>query len=169
MNLLVLVLRLIHVFGGVFWVGGALIMAFFITPAIGATGEAGQKFFGYVMTQSRFSMAMMIAAIATVLAGFLLYSIDSSWFTSAWMSAGPGIGFGTGAVFALVGFSAGMMIPGVGKAMGALAAQFKGAPSPDQAAQMAALRQRQMLLSKVNAYALIVATLIMATARYWRF
>jgi uncharacterized membrane protein len=43
---LIWLLRIIHIVAGVFWVGGTLIMTFFVAPAIGATGESGQKFVG---------------------------------------------------------------------------------------------------------------------------
>ncbi len=164
-----LFLRLVHIVGGVFWVGAALVMAFFIAPAIGATAEAGQKFMGYLLTQSRFAATMMIAAIATVVTGTIHYWIASNGFTSAWMGTGPGIGFGLGGVFALVGFVSGIVVSRTSAAMAKLAAQFKGPPTPDQQAQMAVLRKRQLLASTVNAYALIIATALMAMARYLRY
>ena len=117
MDYVLLILRLLHVLGGIFWVGGALVMAFFITPTIMATAEAGQKFMERLLTQTKFSRAMTIAALSTIIAGFILYWIDSAGFTSDWMMAGPGIGFGIGAFFALIGFGAGMMIPRGGAAM----------------------------------------------------
>jgi uncharacterized membrane protein len=169
MDIVILALRLIHVFSGVFWVGAALAMTFFITPTVGATAEAGQKFMSHLMSQTRFSNTMMIVGVSTVLAGAAMYWIDSNGFTSDWMMAGPGIGFGLGAVLAVVGLGAGMMIPRAAASMGKLAAQFKGAPTPDQQSQMAALRKRMALVSTVNAYCLIIATVLMATARYWRF
>ncbi len=169
MNFVLLVLRLLHILGGIFWVGGALAMAFFITPTIMATAEAGQKFMGHLLTQTKFSRMMTIAAIATILAGFILYWIDSAGFTFDWMMAGPGVGFGIGAFFALIGFGAGLMIPRGGAAMAKLAAQFKGAPTPDQQAQMAALVKRQKMISAINAHSLLAAAILMAVARYLRF
>lgn len=169
MDLVLLVLRLLHVLGGIFWVGGALVMAFFITPTIMSTAEAGQKFMGHLLTQTKFSRMMTIAAISTVVAGFILYWIDSDGFTSAWMMAGPGIGFGIGAFFALIGFGAGLMIPRGGAAMAKLAATFKGAPTPDQQAQMAALVKRQKMISAINAHSLLASAILMAVARYLRF
>ena len=169
MNIVLIVLRLIHVLAGVFWVGGALAMNFFITPTIMATAEAGQKFMGHLMTQTKFSMMMTIAGLSAVLAGFALYWIDSNGFTSEWMMAGPGIGFGIGAVFALVGFGAGIMIPRGGAAMAKLAAQFKGAPTPEQRAQMAALQKRQKMISAINAHSLLFAAMMMGISRYLRF
>ena len=78
-------LRIVHIVAGVIWVGGALIMAFFISPTIGATGEAGQKFVGHLMNHLKFSTRMMIASGLTILAGFILDWIDSDGFTSPWM------------------------------------------------------------------------------------
>lgn len=169
MDIVLLVLRLIHVLAGVFWAGAALAMTFFISPAIGATAEAGQKVMGQLMTQSKFSKTMVLAGYSTAIAGAILYWIDSDGFTSAWMSAGPGIGFGLGALFAIVGLVAGIMIPRTGAAMGQLAAQFKGAPTSEQQAQMAALRKRQATVSTINAWCLIIAVVLMGTARYLRF
>jgi uncharacterized membrane protein len=169
MNFVLLVLRLLHILGGIFWVGGALVMAFFITPTIMSTAEAGQKFMGHLLTQTKFSRMMTIAALSTILAGFILYWIDSAGFTSDWMMAGPGVGFGIGAFFALIGFGAGLMIPRGGAAMAKLAAQFKGAPTPDQQAQMAALVKRQKMISAISAHSLLAAAILMAVARYLRF
>jgi len=169
MDIVMIALRLIHVFGGVFWVGGALYVAFVIIPSLNATAESGQKVLGYIMTQSKSTMLMMTASISTVTAGFFLYGIDSSWFTSQWMTAGAGVGFAVGGIFGLIGFIAGLMVPATGKAIGRVVAQIKGAPTPEQQAQMTALRKRQMLISRVNAISLIVATVLMATARYLRF
>lgn len=169
MNFVLLALRLLHVLGGIFWVGGALVMAFFITPTIMSTADAGQKFMGHLMTQTKFSRAMTIAALAAIIAGFILYWIDSAGFTSDWMMAGPGIGFGIGAFFALIGFGAGIMVPRGGAAMAKLAATFKGAPTPDQQSQMAALMKRQKMISAINAHSLLAAAILMAVARYLRF
>ena len=38
---LIWLLRIIHIVGGVLWVGGTLIMTFFIGPAVSATADAG--------------------------------------------------------------------------------------------------------------------------------
>ncbi len=166
---ILVLLRAIHILGGVFWVGAALAMTFFVGPAVGATAEAGQKFMGYLMTQSRFAATMMIAAIATVVTGAVHYWIASNGFTSAWMGTGPGIGFGLGGVFALVGFVSGIVVSRTSAAMAKLAAQFKGPPAPDQLAQMSALRKRQATASMVNAICLIIATVLMAMAESLRF
>ena len=39
MNYVLLILRIIHIVAGIFWVGGALMMTFFIGPTAAATAE----------------------------------------------------------------------------------------------------------------------------------
>lgn len=163
---LIWLLRIIHIVGGIIWVGGTLIMTFFIGPTIGATGEAGQRFVGHLTNNLKFSNRMSAAAGLTVLAGFILYWIDSQGFTSAWMSSGAGRGFGIGAAFALIGFVFGIMIGRTTKAMAQLGAQIQGKPSPDQMAQMQALQKRQATYSTGATITLILATVFMAIARY---
>ena len=169
MTYLIWLLRIIHIVGGIFWVGGTLTMAFFIAPTVGATAEAGQKFIGHLMDNLKFSNRMATAAGLTIAAGFILYWIDSDGFTSAWMSSGAGRGFGIGAAFALIGFVFGILVGRTTKAMAELGAQFQGKPSAGQMSQMQALRQRQASYANTSAALLIIATVFMAIARYLTF
>jgi uncharacterized membrane protein len=169
MTYLIWLLRIIHIVGGLFWVGGTLTMTFFIAPAVGATAEAGQKFIGHLMTNLKFSNRMSAAAGLTILAGFFLYWIDSNGFTSAWMRSGAGQGFGIGAAFALVGFVFGILIGRTTKSMAELGAQFQGKPSAEQMSQMQALRKRQASYANTSAALLITAAIFMAIARYFTF
>jgi len=166
---LVIALRIIHIVAGITWVGGTLIMTFFIGPTIGATAEAGQKFVGHLMNNLKFSNRMSAAAGLTILAGFILYWIDSNGFTSAWMSSGAGRGFGIGAGFALIGFVFGLLIGRTTNAMAQLGAQFRGKPSTEQMSQMQSIRKQQATYSNISATALILAVIFMAIARYLIF
>lgn len=166
MTYLIWLLRIIHIVAGVFWVGGTLIMTFFIAPTVGATAEAGQRFVGHLVNELKFSNRMSIAAGSSVLAGFILYWIDSQGFTSAWMSSGAGRGFGIGAGFALIGFVFGILIGRTTKAMAQVGAQIQGKPSPDQMNQLQTLRKKQATYSMIAASTLVLATIFMAIARY---
>ncbi len=167
MNVLVIVLRLIHILSGVFWVGAAMVSAFFLAPAVAATGDAGQKMMGHMITKGKMSTRITIAAILTVLAGGTLYWIDSGGLTSSWTSSATGWGFGIGAVFALVGLGTGMLVGVNMHKIGEVAAAAQGKPSQAQIAEMQAAQKRMALASKVSTAALIVALACMATARYW--
>ena len=166
MTYLIWLLRIIHIVGGVLWVGGTLIMTFFIGPAVGATADAGQKFVGHLMNSLKFSIRMSAAAGLTILAGFSLYWIDSQGFSSAWMNSGAGRGFGIGAGFALVGFVFGILLGRSTKAMADLGAKMQGKPSPDQLSQMQATRKQQTANSMISTVSLILALTFMAIARY---
>lgn len=166
---LIWLFRIIHIVSGVFWVGGVLMMTFFIAPTVGATGEAGQKFVGHLMSNLKFSARMSAAAGMTILAGGILYWNDSAGFTSAWMQSGAGTGFGIGATFALIGFVFGILLGRTMKAMAQLGAQMQGKPSSDQMTQMQALRKRQVTFSYLSALMLVSATIFMALARYFVF
>jgi len=169
MDFLVIVLRILHIISGVLWVGAGLIMFFFIGPTLGATAEAGQKFAQHLMTQTRFTAVVTVSAILTVLAGFVLYWIDSGGLTSAWMHSGAGLGFGIGAFFGLIGFVFGMMVGNSNGALAKLGTQIQGKPTPEQMSQIGALRKRLSVVSPINAYSLILALLFMAIARYLHF
>ena len=162
-------LRIVHILAGIFWVGGTLIMTFFVAPTMGATGEAGQKFVAHLVNHLKFSSRMAAAAGLTILAGFILYWIDSDGFTSPWMSSGAGTGFGIGAGFALIGFVFGLLIARTTKAMAQLGAQIQGKPSSDQMTKLTALQKQQATYSNITAALLILATIFMAIARYFVF
>ena len=166
---LIWLLRIIHIVAGVFWVGGVLMMTFFIAPTIGATAEAGQKFAGHLMGNLKFSIRMSVAAGLTILAGGILYWIDSNGFTSAWMTSGAGQGFGAGAGSAIIGFIFGILLRRTTKAMALLGAKLQGKPSPEQITQMQALQKQQTTYSNITAVMLVIALIFMSIARYFTF
>ena len=162
---LIWLLRIIHIVGGVIWVGGALIMAFFVGPAIGATGEAGQKFAGHLMNNLKFSNRISVAAGSAVLAGIILFSLDARAGTS-WLQSSFANGLSIGAGFAIVGLVFGILVGRNFKSMAQLGAQFQGKPTPEQMSRMQELQKQQVRYSMINVVALVLATVFMAIARY---
>lgn len=169
MDYLTIVLRLIHVIGGVVWVGGGLLMNFFIAPALRATGDAGKQFAGHLMSRTRFTTIMTASAHATVFSGLWLFGIDSSWFTSPWMSSGAGRGFGIGAAFAIVALVSGIMNGANNRKAARIGAQIQGKPTSEQAAALDAVQKQQKWVVPVNTYSLILSLFFMAIARYLVF
>lgn len=169
MNYLTVVLRLIHIVGGIFWVGAGLLINFFIGPTLRATGDAGKQFAGHFMTRTRVVTVMNISVYGTVLAGLWLYGIDSGWLRSAWMKSSSGIGFTIGALFGLIGLVTGMINGSNNRKMAALGSQIQGKPTPEQAAQLGAIQKQQAWVVPVNSWSLLLAAFFMATARYFVF
>ncbi|HEY9151864.1 MAG TPA: hypothetical protein VIN60_03185 [Anaerolineales bacterium] len=167
MNYSVVALRLIHVFSGVFWVGSALFIAFFITPVAEATADTGQKFMMHLITKSRFTMVMTASAFLTVLAGGTLYWIDSGGFASGWTGSATGWGFGVGGIFGVVGLIFGSMVGRYSSMLGKIGSQIQGKPTPAQTSQIQTIQKQLKIVSAIDTIALIVALVCMATARYW--
>jgi uncharacterized membrane protein len=167
MNLPMLVLRLVHIFGGIIWGGGALMMELFIRPSVVATGDAGQKFAGHLINARRVHLFMMASAISTVVAGALLYWIDSGGFTSAWMRSSTGVGFTIGAVFGLTALVFGVIFGNGNARLGQISAQIKDKPTDAQLVQIQAIQKRMKVISPFHVVSMILAMIFMATARYW--
>ena len=169
MNLLVVVLRLFHIGAAIVWGGGALLMALFIGPGVQATAEAGQQFARHLTNTMRIHIFMTVAALSTILAGALLYWIDSHGFSSGWIRSGPGIGFGIGAGFGLIAFVFGAIFGNGNAALGRIGAQIQGKPTPEQLTQIQAIQKRMQIVSPIHVTGMILAMLFMATARYFVF
>lgn len=165
MTLIFLVLRVVHIVAGILWAGGALALTLFVAPTMSATGDAGKQFAGHLITKTRFSLYMMVTGLSTVLAGSVLYGIDSNWFQSAWMMTGTGIGFGIGAVAGIAAFIFGVMLGNANSALAALGAQIQGKPTAEQMTTLQGLLKRQALTSRMNMIFMFIAIVMMALAR----
>lgn len=169
MEYLIIALRLIHIVFGVFWVGAAFLMNFFIGPTMRATGDAGRQFAGHFMGKTKFSTVMNVSVFATLIAGFILYGIDSSWFTSAWASSGAGIGFSIGATFAILGFITGFMNGNNNRKLAMLGSQIQGKPTPEQSNAIQQVVKQQAWVVPTNTATLLFAIIFMAASRYLIF
>lgn len=166
MDFAIIILRLAHIFGGVFWVGAAWIGAIYLEPTARALGPEGGKFIGYMITVRRYSIAIMIAAALTLLAGwglwFMLYGVPS-------LSTNPGLVFFIGGI---VGLIAGGIGGATGSTGGKLArlggeiAQQGKPPTPEQQAQMRALQGRMRQYGVWAAILTSIALFLMAIARH---
>jgi uncharacterized membrane protein len=169
MNYLMLIVRLVHIFAGVYWVGATLTTSFYVGATTEGTGEAGRQVMQYLITKARLSTAMTAAAVLTVLAGYTLYWIDSNGFTSTWTHSGPGIGFGIGGAAGLLGLIFRVLANRNMATVGWLASEIKEQPTPEQSQKLGSIQKNQALLNKLNTWSLIVAVFFMATARYLVF
>jgi uncharacterized membrane protein len=170
MDVIMLVLRLLHIFGGVAWVGGNFMLAGYVEPTVRAAGAEGGRFMQRLTGQSGFSEMMTVAAIANVLAGILLYWRDSGGLQPAWIATGTGIVFTLGGLAgilaAVVGFGVSRPAAVQLGALGKEIASAGGPPAPEKLAQMQALSEKLRQGGRLGVALMIVALLGMATARY---
>jgi len=166
---LILALRLIHIVSGVFWVGSIIFMAWFLTPALRATGAAGGAVIQQLVRAQRLPAYLIAAMLLTVISGLLLFQHDSASF-SGWMHTGTGMTFSAGAVLAIVGAIIGVFFnTPIAKRLSALGASIQAGgrpPTAEQAASLEMLQSRLARLSSIAAVLLILAVAAMAVARY---
>jgi len=168
-NTITLLLRLIHILAGIFWVGAILLIAGFLLPTVRATGREGGRFMQHLMQQRRLPIFLAIAMLLTVLSGFTLYARLVSATHGAWAGTPPGIAYGVGALASIIGAVVGMLVSGSAArrmaAIGQRAGQ-QGGPSVEEQAEIERLQGRMVLGSRLVAGFLAVAAGAMAIARY---
>jgi uncharacterized membrane protein len=165
------VLRLIHVVGGAFWLGAAVTMFLFLQPTAKATAPEGQRFMLHLLRDRRFSEVVLVAASLTAVAGAILFWRDTNGLDVDLMFQPQGLGFTIGGVaggvalllFLLVGYPAGRRLIAIGS-------RLEGERRPPNEDEQRILATAQRVLSRVGVTVLVlltVAAAAMATARYW--
>lgn len=170
MNIVVLVLRLLHIFGGIFWVGASFMLVGFLTPVIRSSGQAGGQVMQRLMTGSRFGAIYGMAGIVTILAGVLLYWRSSGGLQLAWITTAPGLALTIGG---LTGIAAGVIGGGIAgrtaQKIGKINAQLNGNQSAPSEAQLSILQGLQQKMRRAQYWSvglMIVAVVGMSIARY---
>jgi uncharacterized membrane protein len=168
-NLLLLVMRLLHVVLGAFWVGTMLFVTFFLFPAIRDAGPDGAKIAAGVNRRG-FLVVMPVVAGLTILSGLWLYWRLSGGFQPTFMHSGTGITFGLGAAAAIAAYVIGVAVvrPAMTRAT-ALAESAAKAPAAERDAHLLAaqgLRARAASAGQIVAVLLLLAVAAMALARY---
>lgn len=167
---IMVVLRLIHIVGGVFWVGAFLLMVGFLFPAARAAGPQGGRIMQELMQRRRLPVYLGVAAGLTILSGFVMYARIAGATNGAWASTRPGMTYGIGGLAAILALIVGAVVAGpAGRKLGRLGERVQasgGPPSAEQASQMAALQARMGRGMQAVAFLLLVAVVAMAIARY---
>lgn len=169
MHMEIVALRLIHVLGGIFWVGTAVFVAAFLLPAMGAAGPASSVVMGALIRRRLFTIVPVVA-VATLLAGLRLMWINSTGFAASYFASTGGRTYATGADLALVAFTLFLTVnhPSIG-AMTRLSQRLTQTPEPERApilAEMAAIRARVAKASTISAGLLVLTAVAMAVGRY---
>jgi hypothetical protein len=165
MQLILIILRLVHIVAGAFWAGSALLIALVLLPGVNKAGPGGERH----LPMAAISQAMSLAALLTTVAGLLLYGWASR-FHWGWISSPLGIGFTLGSLAGLAAFLLGLLSTGpTSKKLGMLAGQVAaagGPPGPEQAADLARLRSKLATSSMVSTLLTTLSLVLMAVARY---
>jgi len=169
MDLDVLTARLIHVVGGIFWVGAFIFVNFFLAPSLVEAGPDGAKVMSGVMKR-RYMPIMMTVAMLTILSGVWLYWKASMGFSVVYMKSGPGHAYAIGGLLSVLAFVIGVSVtrPSMTKAMDlAQRASAPGVPDRDSLlVEAQRLRSRGTIAGKVVTVLILLAAVLMAIGRY---
>ena len=169
MNWLTIVLRLVHVVGGVLWVGFAVFAAFFLFPSIAETGPDGGKVMAALQRRGLLT-AFPVLALLTVLSGLWLYGRAAR--TAAGFGASHmGMTLGFGGLCALIALFLGLLVitPSMKRALATAQQAAKAATDDERRALLAVSAQRRAraaLGTRLATSLLILSACAMAIGRY---
>jgi uncharacterized membrane protein len=167
----VLVLRLIHIGAGAFWVGAVFTFFLYVQPTAAALGPDGQKFTFNLLHHRRLPAVILGSAVVTVLAGILLLVVTSNGFDPDLLFGISRIGYTVGGVVAILTLGVGALyvFPRtrvVERTIGRLLTEARP-PTPDERQMLARVAVESRRAGWVVLVGLVIAVAAMATARYW--
>lgn len=166
----IIVLRVIHILAGAFWVGASFLLTGIVGPVAQSMGPEGGRFMLQLNMRGRLAAVMAWSAILNIVAGSALYWITSGGLRSGWVQSGTGLSLTVGAAAALTAFLVGYFVQNramarmvvLGKEIGAQG----GPPSQEQGGELQEMGARIALGGRINIVLLSIAVIAMAAARY---
>lgn len=164
----ILILRILHIGGGIMWVGSATLYLLLLIPAARTAQSAGQKFLQTL--GPKFGAMMGMVTTVTVLSGALLYARFAAGGISFIWNTDMGLAFTVGGIAAFGSYALGVgyfgKTQGRIEKLGAEMESAGGAPKPEQVAEINRLRSSLMKAYQFDFVLLLVTMLAMAVARY---
>jgi len=167
MNIVLVVLRLLHIVSAVAWIALGATMTLYVAPAAVSAGETGYRYLKTLFTHTAFTRLIPAVAGLTTLAGILLYIVSDA---SSHFSQTGNIVLGIGAAAGLIATIHGGAL--TGRATTALNKVLETVPDGSQSIPSATLTQLNSLATTLLSHArislvlMIVALVCMGSARY---
>ncbi len=140
MAILMIILRIIHIIGGVFWMGVGIMQVRFVAPTAQALGPDGQKFMANLVRCTRFAAVIGAASGLTLLSGLIMYVLI---YPRLQAQPNYGLGITIGGLFGIVAFVIAVaMIGRPTSQMKKLLDEIEaggGPPAPEQVGQLQAI------------------------------
>jgi hypothetical protein len=167
----VLILRLIHITAGAFWVGAVFTTFLFLQPTALAIGPAAGPFQAHLIRDRRFALAVITSAAVAVAAGIWLLWITTDGLDPAIALDPSHLGFTVGGVVGILTFvlGASYVYPRTVRVARIVAGAIAEGrpPTADEQAQLATMRGQLASAGWIVVGGLAIAVVAMATARYW--
>ena len=167
----ILLLRLIHIGAGAFWVGSVFTFFLFVQPAAVAVGPEATRFTYQLLHYRRLPAAILASAATTVLAGSWLLLITSNGLDPDVLFDVSRLGYTFGGVSAILTFAIGALYvyprtKVVERTLGRLVTEARP-PTPDEQGTLARTARESRRAGWLVLIGLAIAVVAMATASYW--
>lgn len=167
----ILVLRLVHVAAGAFWVGAVFTFFLFVQPAAMAAGPGAMPFTYQLLHHRRLPIVILASAATTVIAGIWLLVITSSGLDPDLLFDEARVGYTLGGIVAILTFGIGALYVYprtriVERTLGSLLAEGRP-PTPDEQQTLARAGGEARRAGWLVIAGLAFAVASMATARFW--
>lgn len=167
----ILVLRLVHVAAGAFWVGAVFTFFLFVQPAAMAAGPGAMPFTYQLLHHRRLPIVILASAATTVIAGTWLLVITSSGLDPDLLFDEARVGYTLGGIVAILTFGIGALYVYprtriVERTLGSLLAEGRP-PTPDEQQTLARAGGEARRAGWLVIAGLAFAVASMATARFW--
>jgi hypothetical protein len=163
-----LLLRLIHIIGGIFWVGSGLFNAIFLLPVLGQVGPAAAPVM-VALQKRRMTTVLPIVALLTILSGIRLMMITSSGFSRSYFAMPSGKTYAVSGLLAVVSLLLGVIVsrPAAMRMM-ELSRMAASAETDRQrlGAEIRSLQRRAAYSSSIAIALILLSAAGMAVARY---
>ena len=170
MDVLMIVLRLLHVFAGVFWAGAVFINEGFLLPTVRATGPAGGQFMRHLVGVKKYSTRIAMSGMLVILTGLGMYWRNGSLSNGAFYRSRSGMVLGLGGLSAIIALIFGLtyILPAANRLtqIGNEVQAAGGPPSAEQAGAIAAMQKKMAMGSHVVSGLIAIAVVAMAIGRY---
>lgn len=168
MDIVLIVLRLVHIVASVAWIALGASMVLIIVPVVGRAGDSGFRFLKALLTRTAYPRAFPVAAGLTILAGILLYAVGDS---ASHFSRLGNAALGTGALAGLLAGIHGGIVTGrsTNAMIESLSQNISDNGQNIPANALTILRERTQKLaghSRISFILMVIALLGMGTARY---
>ncbi|MEW5988652.1 MAG: hypothetical protein AB1791_18650 [Chloroflexota bacterium] len=160
-------LRVVHIFSGIIWVGFGFFQLGVVGPAVRSFGSEGTKFRLALSQKGRYDQLIAAAALLTTLSGLTLYYLTSGNLNPAVVFAPARLGLNVGALVGVAAFLHGFFSIGRKSArLQALVGQMQATGGPPQPAQLAEARALGTQIERggrVSAILMVTAVIGMAS------
>ena len=159
MDMVLVLLRLIHILTAVIWFGFGMTLTLYVAPAAVAAGDTGFRYLKSLFLNTAFNRVIPIASGLTTLAGILLYIVGNA---ASHFSQTGNIVLGIGAAAGLIATIHGGAL--TGRATTALGEALAKDGTP--LAQLNELAAKLLSHARISLVLMIVALVCMGSARY---